>query len=446
LVFRCPSPTILVDQENVLNTLISKDQLKRSHRKLQNLGDLAFRHFEIREEAQQHLERFFHQHIVRWAMNGLRSQFLQTEAREFYRALVDEFDLSKELRFGALELNSRPIAYHFGFQNNGTLTWYKPAFDVNYWEHCPGDALLRSLFCYMRDAGLGEFDFSLGDEPFKYRYANHVRQNYTLYVEPGPARIGSRVRHIVRKAEDVVRRKPAWKAALKKSHLHDLPRYMQNLARACRTLKNYPRGWRSGWRWMWSRDEVLFYAAPISRSGPRVSGVEITAGTLHDIASLSVKYGYFLSAEELQAYRRLLRQGERLLIARSGSGEFVFWLGTRTRIEVPEIGSDCSLSLAEPAVVIRECWMVPRPDVRQIPADILRALVGYLAGNEIWICHLRGHGELDQVIEEAGFTLRGRLIRRTFLCCSRRAWLRASRAAVNDSQSKSAIEVAAGVS
>jgi len=449
LVFRCPSPTIVIGQDRAeaLSALINKEQLKRYHKKLQKLGSLAFRHFETRKEALEHLDRFFHQHITRWAMNGVRSQFLQTEARTFYEALIDEFDLNKQLRFGALELDSRPIAYHFGFQANGTLTWYKPAFDVNYWEYCPGDALLRSLLTYVRDAALGEFDFTLGDEPFKYRFANHVRKNHILYVERQPAHIGSQCRAVVRNAQHIIRQKPEWKAGLKSRirSLHDFVVHVRRMTRGETLLKHCQNGLRTAYRWMWSRDEVLFYAS-LGRTSIAAPEVQIVPATLDDVASLSVEFGYFLSAAKLQEYRRLLKQGDRPFIARGQRGEaFVLWLGWRSEIAVREVGSDCSLPLAEPALVIGECWMAPHPAVRHVSSDVLLALAGHLAGSQFWTYDVRGRGSFGHAIESAGMELRHRFARRACLRWLHRTWVELP-TEVNGPKKKETVEVVASAS
>ena len=425
LAFQCPSAALVIDQNRIemLEALINKDQLKRYHKKLQKVGSLAFRHFQTRDEAREHLDRCFQQHITRWAMNGQRSQFLQKDCRALYEALIEEFDPRKQLRFGVLELDSQPIAYHFGFQLDGTLTWYKPAFDVNYWEYCPGEVLIRSLLQYAKEEALAEFDFTLGDEPFKGRFANQVRQNYVLHLERHPAHIRSRFRAVWRRAEHVVRQKPEWKAFLKDKvrRLDDFAFHLRRLHGGVSLVQNCLNIARMVCGWIWSRDEVLFHAS-LGKTNVAASAVDIVPGTLDDIASLSVEFGFFLNAKELAEYRRRLKQGDRLFIARGPSGEaWVFWLRWRSEITVRELGSDCKLPLSAPSLVVEECWTAPHAGVRQVPAEALRALVGHLAGNQIWIYHVHGRGSLDQAIKDAGLDFRYRFIRRGFLRRFRRS-------------------------
>jgi CelD/BcsL family acetyltransferase involved in cellulose biosynthesis len=427
VVYRCPAPAVVVDpsKEKEFDRLIEKDQLTRYQKKLQKQGTLRYRHFEQREEALEHLESFFEQHMSRWAMSQERSQFLDPESRAFYRALVEECDLRNQLRFGVLELNSKPIAYHFGFEHNGTLTWYKPAFDVNYWDYCPGNVLLRGLLQHVRAEQLSELDFTLGDEPFKYRFANEIRQVYIVYVERRPERIESRVRSAFRSAQHAVRQRPELKSALK-SGLHQVRQAAGRALKltrgdvafqACRDVV------AGAFRAVWSVDEILLWGG-FSRSQEGSSNVSIVPGQLADIARLSVEFGYFLSAAQLQHYRRLLKQGDRVFIARTAShATYVLWLGHRNAIEVSRRHASLKLELAEPLMVLGECWKAPDVHVRYVPTQVLTALAAHLKGRQIWICHVGRRGSLKEAIDGARAEIRQRLVCHTFLSSFRRFWL-----------------------
>jgi CelD/BcsL family acetyltransferase involved in cellulose biosynthesis len=69
---------------------------------------------------------------------------------------------------------------HFGFEFGDRLTWYKPAFDVEFAKHSPGEVLIKYLLEYALERKVGELDFTIGEEAFKYRFANHVRANYAV--------------------------------------------------------------------------------------------------------------------------------------------------------------------------------------------------------------------------------------------------------------------------
>jgi CelD/BcsL family acetyltransferase involved in cellulose biosynthesis len=84
------------------------------------------------------------------------------------------------LDFTVLTYNDAVIAYHFGFFYNNKLVWYKPAFDVKYARHSPGEVHLKYLIQHAIDLGAKEFDFTIGDENFKRRFSNEVRSTYLV--------------------------------------------------------------------------------------------------------------------------------------------------------------------------------------------------------------------------------------------------------------------------
>lgn len=301
---RCQSPTILLDENKtaVLDALMNKDQLKRYDRKLRKLGRVTFRHIETRDEAREHLGHFFRQHINRCAMNGTRSQFLQPDRRKFYEALIQECDLQTHLRFAVLELDGRPVAYHFGLQFNGKFTWYKPAFDVDYWDYSPGDVLLLHLFRYARESDVREFDFSVGNEPFKFRFANHVKQNYVLYVERQPAQLQNRVQKAVRYATAAARQEPAVRSLFKNG--------ASAAAGAMRRLESVRdiRGLWDGLRELlrktvWASEEVLFFSLA-AKPVDQVAGLQVTPATLAALAAICAECPGALDPTRLYEWRK----------------------------------------------------------------------------------------------------------------------------------------------
>src|SRR5450759_4389911 len=227
LGFAWPCPTIVAEEgRDVFGRLAQKESLRRHQNKLQREGRLTFRHVESRREIYQHLPSFFQQHIARRALLGQRSHFCNPETRAFYAALVDELDPRSELRFAVLELEGRPVAYHFGFQLNGKLLWYQSAFDVDLWHCSPGEVLIRKLLEYAHEVRLREFDFTVGGEMYKSRFANLTRKNFTLYVEREPEsiagwfrRLAMRARCTGRQIKEKLKARPRLYNAVKKKWL-----------------------------------------------------------------------------------------------------------------------------------------------------------------------------------------------------------------------------------
>jgi CelD/BcsL family acetyltransferase involved in cellulose biosynthesis len=178
------SPTILLQNDaGLLNKLAEKKHLRRHERKLEKSGSFNFRFLQTRYEIQQHLAIFFRYQIRSRVLRAEKSDCLSPEFSELLRALVEELNPREQLRFGLLEWNGQPLAYHLGFQVNDKFTMYQQAFDVDAWDYSPGEVLLRQLFLYAADHVTREFDFSVGYEFYKSRFANHLKENFTLYME-----------------------------------------------------------------------------------------------------------------------------------------------------------------------------------------------------------------------------------------------------------------------
>jgi len=85
-------------------------------------------------------------------------------------------------------------------------------------------------------------------------------------------------------------------------------------------------------------------------------------------------------------------------------------MGTRNGLTRAEVGVDCDIPFKKPAAVIYDLWVAA--DLReQITATVLRALVSVAReqGLDAWIFCKRKDVSLRQSIEDAGFSMRGRI-------------------------------------
>ncbi|MFZ0590279.1 MAG: GNAT family N-acetyltransferase, partial [Bryobacteraceae bacterium] len=315
---------------------IRKESLRRHRRKLEKLGMVAFAHLTDAREIEQHLPLFMRQHAQRRGMAGDRSLFRGQDAVAFYRELIWSMDPARELRFSTLTLDDRPIAYHLGFERCGKYIWYKPAFDVNFWDYSPGEVLLQSILMYAAGEGLRELDFTIGDEGFKSRFANVVRHNYTVsfFRQPGAAAT-ARTRAIVAQA------------------VHERPILLSGARlaqRVIRTLKRdgilslATRMCRRVTQQFFKDDHVIVYRWPraaFAASGP--PQIEIQPLTLALIAELAPDHEDVLNPGALRGFARRLKARDRGFLGfRNNSLAHVAWLGIRDEIVAEyETGPDC---------------------------------------------------------------------------------------------------------
>jgi CelD/BcsL family acetyltransferase involved in cellulose biosynthesis len=170
------------NRDAVFSSLLGKKHTRRRRNKLQKAGQVRFRHLETQPAAESYLNDFFRHHVRRHAAIGRRSVYVAPESCQFIRTLVAK--LGPAARFGVLELDGRPLAWHFGFQVNGKFLLYQHTFDLDAAEYTPGELLLWNLFEYAKDHVAREFDFGKGSEPYKDRFANHTRETFSLFIEP----------------------------------------------------------------------------------------------------------------------------------------------------------------------------------------------------------------------------------------------------------------------
>jgi CelD/BcsL family acetyltransferase involved in cellulose biosynthesis len=153
---------------------VRKRSLMRHERFFHREGALEIHHFRDGTAILPQLPAFFEQHVRRWEATPHPSLFNDGAQRAFYTRLTRTAADVGWLRFTRVDWNQCPIAFHYGFCYRGTYLWYKPSFATEFARRSPGEVLLRHLLLAAMDEGASRFDFGLGDEPFKRRFATRL--------------------------------------------------------------------------------------------------------------------------------------------------------------------------------------------------------------------------------------------------------------------------------
>lgn len=159
-----------------------KKSLKRHTNKLARQGALRFVTLTRPAEVDARLHTFFEQHVAEWG-TGTPSIFCDPANREFYHALVARLAPTGAVRLLEVVLDGAVIAAHFGFVYGGRFTWYKPTYEPAYSRFSPGEVLLKRLIEEATHEPVVEFDFTVGDEAFKLRFATSIRTVVDLRVD-----------------------------------------------------------------------------------------------------------------------------------------------------------------------------------------------------------------------------------------------------------------------
>lgn len=178
-----PSPYIDFKIKDIGVQAANRSSLVRHEKYFVRNGKLEVHHWTRAEEIVPRLEAFFAQHISRWENAASPSLFLNPKSRDFYRNIAERADRSNYVRFTEIDWEQKPIAFHFGFSYNDIFLWYKPSFDIALSKRSPGEVLLRQLLLSSMAENEHIFDFGLGDEAFKLRFASqmHWVRNWGVY-------------------------------------------------------------------------------------------------------------------------------------------------------------------------------------------------------------------------------------------------------------------------
>lgn len=161
---------------------LRKKSLRRHANGLARRGRVEYQTLTCGTEITPLLNVLFDQHVRRWQGTDTPSLFTREQNRGFYRALTESLSETGALRFSIVCLDDVPVATHYGFCYAGTFTWYKPAFEPNLARLSPGEVLIKYLLERARDDGAEVFDFTIGGEAFKMRFATSVPHVFDLHL------------------------------------------------------------------------------------------------------------------------------------------------------------------------------------------------------------------------------------------------------------------------
>jgi len=180
---RVACPTLqLASRGEATHKLIDRYSIRRRIKAMRQRGEISFRRITTKQELEAHLPQFFEQYVERRRGSPAARTFLRADVRDFFERLSDAMLTAGWLHFSALALDGHPAAYHLGFEYRGRLYWYKPSFDPALRSLSPGLVLLHFLIRDAVERHLDELDFTVGAEPFKYRYSNAERTNANVRV------------------------------------------------------------------------------------------------------------------------------------------------------------------------------------------------------------------------------------------------------------------------
>lgn len=411
----CPTVSLGDDRTDTLQRILGKATVTRRIRQLQKLGTLTFRHLDNRDEAREHLPSLFEQHVRCRALAGIRSQLADKPGRDFFAALVENLDPASDLRFAVLALDGRPIAYNFGFELDGKYSYYTPTYDVDSFDLSPGDVMLRHLFLYVQANGLREFDFGVGDESYKSRYATHTNRNFELTLYSQTAR--GRVAHAAHVSKERLRLNQALFRAAKRS-ASALQSYAVRVTAVAKRDGLGRAAWKTAHRivrsTIYSRDEVLILSSENQELATRSDALTFRTATLSDLTDAAAKYSDYPGADALHALRERIKKGHTPFVAlEHGDIVHVVWLRVEDRVATSELGENFVFEIGRRVGLMYDAWTPLEARGRGIYPATIQLLSRHIRelGLEPWIYVESTNLASRRGLEKAGMKVRHRMIR-----------------------------------
>ena len=166
----------------------ARKNIRRSLRKLEECGTVAFRHYTHAKEVEKTLGDTFRLHDARWFDRFTTTPYSRSVGRAFFREIAEAYANRGLLDLATLELDDRAIAFSFSFRYPGRYYYYIPAFDPQFASYSPGTLLMIHLMEMAFDKGLNYFDFMKGDEGYKWQWTTTYNTNVGLMAANNTAR------------------------------------------------------------------------------------------------------------------------------------------------------------------------------------------------------------------------------------------------------------------
>jgi CelD/BcsL family acetyltransferase involved in cellulose biosynthesis len=409
---------------SLLRTLATQTREKRALKKLTTLGSVKLIHLTEPEQIGVSLESIVSAQISRFLASDRVSPLVGPERRTFLRQLSTLLAHSGWLKISQLEIDGRPVAWNYGFRFGGSWFWYLPTFQMEYEHVSPGSCLLRLMVEESaRDASVRWLDLGLGDEPYKERYANNVRQTRYVRLSRGfPGHVGAVLRQALSRTAE---RSPQWGTRLRRAR--DFYRIAVARIEEAGVFASAGRALGKIVRAVASQEEVLLFEAPefLPSAPPEGSRLELLPLTWEHLVEASIS-----NAGDKATLRYLMRCARRLRIPaaaadtargfllqeESGRPVHFLWIDNYQGFRLAEIGYKLEAPSAE-TFMIFDCW-TPAAErgrghyptaIRLAAADLQRE------GKTAWIFSGVSNAASVRGIAKAGFLYRFSLIRRNKL-------------------------------
>ena len=155
---------------------------RRQRRRLTEIGDLKFKVAGDCHDVEMLTSKMIEQKIRRYQETGVRNLFEDEKYRSFYLDTAKELARTGIVHVSGLFLDDTIIAVHWGLIFRDRFYYIMPSYEGGPWaKYSPGRLLQEHLIKLCFDSGIKIFDFTVGDDSYKYNWADNEMELYEYY-------------------------------------------------------------------------------------------------------------------------------------------------------------------------------------------------------------------------------------------------------------------------
>jgi len=150
---------------------------RRKERRLAEQGQLAFVVAGGQDDIDRILPAMMRQKSQSYTELGVTDLFEQDRYRDFFKYMSEHHIEDSFVHLSALTLDGRILATHWGLVYKGRFYHLMPTYERGeYTRYSPGNILMRYMFEWCIQNGVQIYDFTVGDEPYKYEWRDQELQ------------------------------------------------------------------------------------------------------------------------------------------------------------------------------------------------------------------------------------------------------------------------------
>ena len=155
---------------------------KRKQRRLASNGKTSFIVATTQCEVDIILAAMIRQKSRSYRAMGVPVLFEQDGYRDFIDYMSSRHITDSLVHLSALTLNETILATHWGLMHKGRFYYLFPSYEHGKYSECsPGTILLQHLFEWCILNGVGVYDFTDGDEPYKFLWSDQEIRLYDYF-------------------------------------------------------------------------------------------------------------------------------------------------------------------------------------------------------------------------------------------------------------------------